>query len=759
VQQPRNCSFKQIDIDPRLRMCATLSVRRLLAVWLGLLLLAFAMRGYAATYYVSTGGNDSAAGTQAQPWRTIQRAVNAANPADVILITTGVYREKVTFFRSGAPGQRIVVKNAPGHFPVIDGIGVSMGQYEALVGLNNVSYVHLEGLEVRNSSAYNVWVGGEAHHLELMNLTVHDGASSGIWLDGPRSRPAMSVIAGNKVYGHNMGGITVWTATGGYYRIENNEVWSNRGRSNYDGIQVGGGSAGSHHVVVKNNVVHDNGEADVGEDPMDLGGHAINHHYLVEGNWLYNSTGSFKLHSGQLKSDWYTPGVSSYHIARFNKFTGIGFVSYEFPNPIAVYNNTFVNCGQCVMFYGEDSSQNQNMGDSTYRGGDAGRMVWKNNLFFNDTASSSYALLQSGPGGTATIDLTYRSVRFQNNMYKLAPGQKIMWNGLYGPPVSAAVFAKYQNSNAPNYPDAGSLLTSALFTTMFRGSGYVSNADYRLAPGAPAIGKGTPVTRATNAGSASTTLVVDRASFFHDGYCVGNECLNTPDTILIGNSAPVAISAVNDATNTITLAAPVTWAVGASVTLAYTGQIPDIGAPAMQYTALPQLISRGAPACPCSIWSSSAVPTKVDASDATAGLELGVRFRSDRSGSITGIRFYKSSANTGTHVGKLWSSTGVLLASATFANESASGWQQVNFATPVTIAAGTTYVASYHTPSSHYSGDVGYFAATGVDNGYLHALKNGLDGANGVYLYGAGGFPTKTFSAANYWVDVVFMPN
>src|SRR5689334_6367064 len=99
-------------------MCATLSARRLLAAWLGLLLLAFAMRGYAATYYVSTGGNDSAAGTQAQPWRTIQRAVNAANPADVILITTGVYREKVTFFRSGAPGQRIMVMNAPGHFPV-----------------------------------------------------------------------------------------------------------------------------------------------------------------------------------------------------------------------------------------------------------------------------------------------------------------------------------------------------------------------------------------------------------------------------------------------------------------------------------------------------------------------------------------------------------------------------------------------------------------------------------------------------------------
>ena len=38
---------------------------------------------------------------------------------------------------------------------------------------------------------------------------------------------------------------------------------------------------------------------------------------------------------------------------------------------------------------------------------------------------------------------------------------------------------------------------------------------------------------------------------------------------------------------------------------------------------------------------------------------------------------------------------GQLLASAPFTNETASGWQQVNFPAPVNIAANTTYVASY----------------------------------------------------------------
>ena len=134
-----------------------------------------------------------------------------------------------------------------------------------------------------------------------------------------------------------------------------------------------------------------------------------------------------------------------------------------------------------------------------------------------------------------------------------------------------------------------------------------------------------------------------------------------------------------------------------------------------------------------------------------------MKFRSDIAGSITGIRFYKATANTGTHLGHLWSSTGTLLASATFTGESASGWQQVNFATPVAIAANTVYVASYHATVGHYSADVNYFSSKGVDNPPLHALTNGVSGGNGVYAYGASSvFPNQTWNAANYWVDVVF---
>src|SRR5207248_1669205 len=100
--------------------------------------------------------------------------------------------------------------------------------------------------------------------------------------------------------------------------------------------------------------------------------------------------------------------------------------------------------------------------------------------------------------------------------------------------------------------------------------------------------------------------------------------------------------------------------------------------------------------------------------------------------------------------------TGQLLASVTFAGETASGWQQVNFATPVAISASTTYVASYFAPVGGYASDSGYFTAAGVDSGPLHALIDGGDAGNGVYLYNTSGFPSNTFSANNYWVDIVF---
>lgn len=159
-----------------------------------------------------------------------------------------------------------------------------------------------------------------------------------------------------------------------------------------------------------------------------------------------------------------------------------------------------------------------------------------------------------------------------------------------------------------------------------------------------------------------------------------------------------------------------------------------------------------------SIWSSTATPATASAND-TAALEIGLRFQSDVAGTITGIRFYKGAANTGTHVGHLWTNTGTLLGTVTFTGETTSGWQQANFATPIAISAGTTYIVSYYAPKGAYSVTSSAFSSAGVNNVPLHALSNAAAGGNGVYLYqSGGGFPTNSYNATNYWVDVVFNP-
>ena len=173
-------------------------------------------------------------------------------------------------------------------------------------------------------------------------------------------------------------------------------------------------------------------------------------------------------------------------------------------------------------------------------------------------------------------------------------------------------------------------------------------------------------------------------------------------------------------------------------------------------------------ACPCTLWGAGTTPGQADSGDANS-IEVGVRFTSDVVGSVNGIRFYKSTANTGTHVGNLWSASGQLLASAVFTGETASGWQQVSFSQAVALSPNTTYIASYFAPKGHYAQDEGYFyphpapmpdGNGSTDSRPLHALRNTNGVGNGLFLYTAGGgFPSNTFNGENYWVEPVFVPS
>ena len=135
-----------------------------------------------------------------------------------------------------------------------------------------------------------------------------------------------------------------------------------------------------------------------------------------------------------------------------------------------------------------------------------------------------------------------------------------------------------------------------------------------------------------------------------------------------------------------------------------------------------------------------------------------MKFTASVAGYVTGVRFYKESGMSGQNVGHLWSSTGTLLATATFTNESSSGWQQVNFSSPVAITANTVYIASFSTSGGYFGITTGYFTSGGVTNGPLYAEPNSVVGGDGVYNR-PGYFPNVNGNGMNFWADVAFTPS
>ena len=90
-----------------------------------------------------------------------------------------------------------------------------------------------------------------------------------------------------------------------------------------------------------------------------------------------------------------------------------------------------------------------------------------------------------------------------------------------------------------------------------------------------------------------------------------------------------------------------------------------------------------------------------------------------------------------------------------FANETATGWQLVLFSAPVAVTANTTYIASVLTPTAGTMRRRRAISSPASTTPPLHAIPNGTS-PNGVYQYGASGFPSSSFNATNYWVDLVF---
>ena len=103
--------------------------------------------GATSCLYVSPGGSDTNPGTQQSPFRTVQHALDQAQPGTMVYLRGGVYNEWLSFPRSGAAGRPISLSGYPGETAVLDGHGL---EWRCGIDLGSNDHLRVENLTIRD---------------------------------------------------------------------------------------------------------------------------------------------------------------------------------------------------------------------------------------------------------------------------------------------------------------------------------------------------------------------------------------------------------------------------------------------------------------------------------------------------------------------------------------------------------------------------------------------------------------------------------
>ena len=170
--------------------------------------------------FVATNGDDAAAGTVDHPWRTVQKAADAAPSGSTIYLRAGTYGPFV-MRRSGQPGAPTTFTSYPSETAIVDGLN-AVAYTITLTAVHDVALTHL----VVQGGYAEAHEGGGIIIQASTNVTVSD-----------------SLMRDNKAFG-------VRSQKSTYVTIERNEITGNA-----VGVHIGELGAGT---VVANNLIHDN---------------------------------------------------------------------------------------------------------------------------------------------------------------------------------------------------------------------------------------------------------------------------------------------------------------------------------------------------------------------------------------------------------------------------------------------------------------------------------------------------------------------
>ena len=195
------------------------------------------------SFHVATNGNDSNPGTQAAPWRTINRATQAALlPGDEIVVAPGTYTERFWLDRGGNADTSNGYVTLRAATPGTALIRPPSGAYSTLHVQAN--YVIVDGFDIVGGGGHAVDVE-HCHHVKILNCVCHDSGGSGIQFNWAE----WITIEGNRCY-RNAG-------TNGY-QTSGISVFENRRIS-------GDATTGGFRTIVRNNICYNNVEYVSGE--------------------------------------------------------------------------------------------------------------------------------------------------------------------------------------------------------------------------------------------------------------------------------------------------------------------------------------------------------------------------------------------------------------------------------------------------------------------------------------------------------------
>jgi hypothetical protein len=328
--------------------------------------------GYAELLYVSPSGSDAGPGTEARPWRTIQKAAEAARAGDTIYVRAGTYRERVVFRVSGAEGRPITLMARPGEEAIIEGRGIRLpADWGGLLDISGQSHIRIRGLKVQNAGPH--------------------ANNPGILVD--RSRQV--IIENTHTYNTASSGIGVWNSE--YVVIADNEVELACNDGQQECLTV----AGTAHFEIRNNRVHHGGPGTRGGEGIDAKDGSRDG--KIFGNHLYDLS-----RVGLYVDAWdkHTHDIEVFgnvvHDVRADGFA-LASESGGLLEGIRIYNNV--------------AYRNKGSGLSISRNGESGRHPMNRILVVNNTMYGNG--LGDWGGGIAVDNPNARNLVIRNNILSL----------------------------------------------------------------------------------------------------------------------------------------------------------------------------------------------------------------------------------------------------------------------------------------------------------------------------------------------------